>query len=170
VTKTNRHLKVTISEVVDMHLGEDEEDNPAFRGVLSMPTKLEVKYARRVKGGSKCEEPLLPVYLDSLVEALAYTMSLTVGSAQDIPIIASMAYMHLTKRLQVYGQARFPDMHAALNEQVRGIINNSTNIGERKQAYAEYFMSQLNGIEKPCKKCDSDDCEFRGQFDADNAK
>jgi hypothetical protein len=143
---------------------DEQEENPSFRGVLGMATKLQVEYARKFKTGMKCADPLYPVYVDSLVEALAHTMSLTVGNPVDVPLLASMVLGQLTKRFQVYSIARFPELLPVLEEQTKKILKNDTNIGERRLAYSEYIAAQLNGIEKPCSVCPSD-CEFRGQFD-----
>lgn len=163
--KSQRHLKVTVSEVITPgDTNDEQEENPSFRGVLGMSTKLQVEYVRKFKTGMKCADPLYPVYVDSLVEALAHTMSLTVGNPVDVPLLASIVLSQLTKRFQVYSIARFPEIMSVLEEQTKKIRKNDTNIGERRQAYSEYIAAQLNGIEKPCSVCPSD-CEFRGQFD-----
>lgn len=164
--KPNRHLKVTISEVVTPAPDPDDEteDNPNFRGVINMPTKLEVAYVRKLKGGPRCADPLHPVYVDSLVEALAYMISLTVENPQDVPILANMVFGHLSKRVQTYSGARFPDMYAKLLEQTSSMHKDPGKLMERKQAFAEHFTMQLNGYEKPCAACNQS-CEFKSEFD-----
>jgi hypothetical protein len=166
VEKPSRHLKVTISEVVTPSPDTDDEteDNPNFRGVLGMATKLEIAYSRKLKGGVKCADPLHPVYVDSLVEALAYMISLTVKNPEDVPILTNMVFGHLAKRVQTYSGARFPEMYAKLSAQAASMFKDPGKIAERKQAFAEHFTMQLNGYEKPCAVCNSA-CEFKGEFD-----
>jgi len=168
--KSQRHLKITVSEVITPgDTGDDFEEDPSFRGVLGMATKLQVEYARKFKQGVKCADPLYPVYIDSLVEALAHTMALSIGNAVDVPLLAHMVFSQLTKRLQVYSMAKFPDIVKVLDEQAKKIIKNEANIGERRMAFFEYVEAQLNGIEKPCKGC-LKGCEFKGQFDPGGSK
>lgn len=151
----NKHLKIRILETVTSPELSDEDlaSNVSYRGVLAMPTKLSVEYKRKIKDGTKCEDPLLPVYIDSLVEALAYTMSLLSNSAEEVPLLTSVVHSQVTSRIHVYAKAKFPKF----SDEFRGRNFSLSNLGARKRMYEEYFQSQLGGDIKPLTECGTDD-------------
>lgn len=165
--QTKRHLKISIVERVTpgREITRGEEYVKTFKGAIACPTKLEVNYDRHIRGDGKCAEPLDAVYIDSLVEALALIISKAVSNVEDIPILSSMVFHRLGSRVQAMSSARFPDIMARLHQQVREVMSDSSDIGERRRAYAEYFQSQLSGEEKPCLNCEKTNCDFRGRFD-----
>ena len=151
----NKHLKIRILETVTSPPMKEEDlaANIAYQGVLAMPTKLSVEYRRRIKDGAKCADPLLPVYIDSLVEALAYTMSLLSNTAEEVPLLTSVVHGQITSRVHVYAKSKF----ARFNEEFRGNNFSLSNLGARKRRYEEYFQSQLGGEVKPLAECGTDD-------------
>jgi hypothetical protein len=167
MTRGSRDLTVSIQEAFDVVVSGEEELNPKFKGALPpMPTRLQITYDRKTRTGKTCVDPLNPVYLDSLVEALAYLLSITANHAEQIPLLSGLLIGRLTSRTQVYAKAKFPNFPETMTEQIRTLIMNPMAIDEKKQAFMEYFNMQLSGIKEPCKKCEkAKECKFKGQFD-----
>ena len=168
--KPSRRLEIKITEVIDGDLTDEESMNLAYRGAFRLPTRLNVKYVRKTKGeGEKYVEPLDPVYLDSISEALAYVMSLTVHNAQDVPLLAAMMIGRVASRFQTYALSKFPGLVSVMQTQAGELLSGKKTISERRYAYAEYISAQLRGIEDPCAEC-VDSCEFNGEFNKKEEK
>jgi hypothetical protein len=166
MSKVSRHLKISITEVVTGEPdAEEDELNPEYRGMLAVPTKLQVKYTRKTHEGVKYEDPLYPVYIDSLAEALSFILSLAAAQPEQIPIMSSLVGTRVSQRLKTYGLAKFPRFSESILEQASAAHRNPELVVAHKEAYMEYFNAQLNGVEKPCEFCKDKDCRFKGAFD-----
>ena len=162
-----RKLVVSIEELFDIPIDFDERVNEHFKGSLPpMSTALSVTYNRKTAGGLKCDEPLNPVYMEALVEALAYVASLAANQPEQLPLLAGLILGRFSQRIQLYGKAKFPEFMDSLRGGLAGVIAAPEKYNEKRDAFLEYFTMQLNGVEKPCKECPDKDCKFRNTFDA----
>jgi len=162
-----RKLVVSIEELFDIPIDLDEQVDEKYKGTLpTMPTALSVNYTRKTVGGLKCDEPLNPVYMEALIEALAYVASLTANQPDQVPLLAGLMLGRLSQRVQVYGKAKFPGFVDSLRGGLAGVIAAPDMYNEKRDAFLEYFTMQLNGVSKPCEVCEDKECKFRGAFDA----
>lgn len=161
-----RNLVISISEIFDIPVDSASEVNRNFKGTLPpMPTALSVTYARKTAGGLKCDEPLNPVYMEALIEALAYLASLSANQPDQIPLLSGLILGRIAQRVQVYSKAKFPDFVETLRGGLAGLIAKPEEYTDRRDAFLEYFSKQLGGVAKPCEKCTEKNCKFKGTFD-----
>jgi hypothetical protein len=161
-----RNLVISISEIFDIPVDSASEVNRNFKGTLPpMPTALSVTYDRKTAGGLKCDEPLNPVYMEALIEALAYLASLSANQPDQVPLLAGLMLGRLSQRVQVYGKAKFPDFISTLRGGLAGVLAKPEEYSDKRDMFLEYFSKQLGGIKEPCKECTEKDCKFKGTFD-----
>ncbi len=162
-----RKLVISIDEIFDIPIDLDTQVDEKYRGTLpSMPTALSVTYARKTAGGLKCDGPLNPVYMEALIEALAYIASLAANQPEQVPLLTGLMLGRLSQRVQTYGKAKFPGFVDSLRGGLAGVIAAPEAYSEKRDAFLEYFTRQLSGESKPCEVCEKKECKFRGAFDA----
>lgn len=162
-----RNLSVSITEVVDYPVNEEEEVDPQFVGMLPpMPTQLHLNYIRRTQEGQECLPPLDPVWLDSMTEGLAYMISTATHAPDQVPLLLQLVCTRLAMRLQAYSKAKFPGYMAALSGELYRVMTTPPDVDEKRLAFLRCFNLKLQGNAEPCTACDkSGVCKFKGTFE-----
>lgn len=155
-----------------MPLNKDEEVNPKFLGMLPpMQTLLSLGYDRKTTEGTKLAPPLDPVWLDSLVEGLAYLVSTTAHAPDQVPMLMQLVCTRLALRVQTYSNAKFPGYAQAMSAELYRVMVSPPGIDEKKEAFVQCFNLRLQGHKTPCNVCEKKkDCKFKGVFGTSKEK
>lgn len=144
---SRRDLVVSISEIFDMQIPFDKQINERFKGALpAMATSLSVNYVRKTAGGLKCVDPSNVVYIDNLVEALAYVCSLFVEKPEHIPMLLGLIHGRMASRLQTFVSSKFPDLREAMFKELQQTLADPDECMRRKTEFLDHFNSQLYGM------------------------
>lgn len=141
---SRRNLVISISETFDSKSLYASGIDASFKGALPpMPTALSVNYVRKSEDGTEYSRPLNPVYLEVLVEALAYVSSLSVSAARQLPFLTEYLYMQYLTRAGTYARARFPEIMRVMREQCVKAEQFSPEILTERDAYMREYEQQL---------------------------
>lgn len=167
-----RKLVISVTEVVDVPLIEDEEIDLKYVGQIPpMETELQLTYDRRMVDGKKCAPPLDPVWLDSMTEGLAYMISTATHAPDQVPLLLQLVCVRLASRVQTYAQAKFPGYMAAVAGELYRVMTQPPQVDDKRLAYLHCFNLKLRGESEPCLDCDRNaTCKFKGAFEAPKEK